>query len=75
MLTCQQITELITDFLEGRLSWRDRVKFQLHLGLCRNCRAYLRQMKLTLETLGRLPPLPPPDQVREELLRRFVTWK
>jgi predicted anti-sigma-YlaC factor YlaD len=75
MLNCKQLTELVTDYLEHKMSLRDRLRFQMHLGMCRHCRAYLRQMKLTIETLGHLPAEPMPDDVRSELLQRFKSWK
>lgn len=71
MLTCQQITELVTDHLEGTLSLRGRAQFYLHVGMCRHCRAYLRQMKATVETLGELPGEPMSDSMRSELLACF----
>jgi predicted anti-sigma-YlaC factor YlaD len=75
MLSCRQLTELVTDHLEGKLSLGDRLRFQMHLGMCKHCRAYLRQMKLTIATLGQLPADSIPDDVRTELLQRFKTWK
>ena len=75
MLTCQQITELCTDYLEGRLSFWQRLSFQLHLGMCRHCRQYLRQLKTTIATLGRLPDQPMPAEVEQELRRRFRNWQ
>ncbi len=74
-LTCKAFTEAITDYLEGNLGLLDWVRFQMHLGLCLGCRLYLRQMRLTIRTMGRLPEKPIPPDVREELLRRFRTWK
>lgn len=71
MLTCQQLTELITEYLDGRMPLWRRIQFQLHLGMCRHCRAYLRQMKATVATLGQLPAEPMPPQLEAELLRRF----
>jgi len=75
MLTCRQMTELVTDHLEGRLPLGDRLRFQLHLGLCFRCRRYLRQMRLTIATLGKLPDQPMPAAVQAELLARFRGWK
>ncbi|HEY3452759.1 MAG TPA: zf-HC2 domain-containing protein [Myxococcales bacterium] len=76
MLTCQQLTELVTDYLEGRLSFGQKVSFQMHLGMCRHCRAYVAQMSLTLRTLGKVDvEKQVPDDVRDELLRRFQGWK
>ncbi|MDT7044241.1 anti-sigma factor family protein [Candidatus Nitronereus thalassa] len=73
--SCQDLVNLMTDFLEGSLSFSERLRFQIHLGFCRGCRAYLSQMKTTIRTLGQLPAEPIPDDIREELLKRFRTWK
>ena len=76
MISCVQMTELITDYLEQRLPLGDRLRFQFHLGFCRHCRAYLRQMRAVVRSLGMLPAgPPPPPEVEEELLRRFRDWK
>lgn len=75
MLTCREMTELITDYLEKRLPLRKRLLFRMHIGMCRHCRAYLRQMKLTVRALGKLPELTIPDDVKAELLWRFQAWK
>jgi len=74
MLTCQQLTELMTDYAEGRLGLPDRLRFELHLGLCRDCREYLRQLKLTARTAGLLPAPELPRALEEELQRRFQGW-
>ena len=70
-VTCQEFTEAVTDYLEGSLTFLRWIRFQMHLGMCIDCRAYLRQMKQTVQTLGKLPDEPIPPAVREELLRRF----
>jgi predicted anti-sigma-YlaC factor YlaD len=75
MLTCQQVTEVCTDYLEKRMSFGQRLSFQLHLGMCGNCRVYMRQMRATIETLGRLDDQPMPAAVQQELLARFRDWK
>ena len=75
MLACREVTELVTDFVEGRLGRWDRVRFQLYVGMCRHCREYLRQMRTTQRLAGSVPPAPPPPDVEAELLRRFRDWK
>ena len=70
-MTCQEFVELVTDYLEGSMTFWERIRFHLHLGLCFGCRAYLRQMKQTIHTLGCLPQEPVPPAVREQLLERF----
>jgi anti-sigma factor RsiW len=73
--SCREIAQLITDYLDGSLTFGERMRFHLHLGLCFACRNYLRQMKYTIATLGQLPPEPISPHVKEELLKRFRTWK
>lgn len=75
MLVCRDVTELVTDFLEGRMSFWDRLRFQFHIGMCRHCREYLRQMRMTRRVTGGLPADPPSPEVEAELLRRFKSWK
>jgi anti-sigma factor RsiW len=74
MLTCRELTELVTDYAEGNLSLRDRIRFRFHLGLCRNCRRYVRQLKATVAALGRLPAPEMSPELEKELLRRFESW-
>jgi predicted anti-sigma-YlaC factor YlaD len=75
MLTCKQITDLVTEYAEGNLSFMDRVRFQMHIGMCRNCRRYVRQVRATAGALGLLPPPEMPPELELELLRRFESWK
>lgn len=75
MLTCKELTELVTDYLEGRMPFRRRLTFWLHISMCKNCREYLRQTKLTIATLGKMPVDPIPPEIRDALLERFRNWK
>jgi predicted anti-sigma-YlaC factor YlaD len=75
MLTCRDVTELVTDYLEGRQAFFDRMRFELHLGMCRHCRAYLRQMRVTIETLRKLSEGSIPPEIMQRLLARFRAWK
>jgi anti-sigma factor RsiW len=54
-LSCQQVVEIITDYLEGSLGWRDRRRFEKHLRACDGCTRYLAQMRETLSLLGTVP--------------------
>ena len=75
MLSCKQMTELITDYLEGRMGFAERMRFQMHVGMCKHCRAYLRQMKSTVAAVGQLPDEPMPDDVLDEMRKRFASWQ
>ena len=74
-MTCRELTGLVTDYLEAKLTFGERMRFQLHLGICGNCRAYLRQMRgLVRELRAQGEPVelpPPPAQVQAELVARF----
>lgn len=58
MLTCQELTELVSAHLEGRLDLADSFKLHLHRALCGDCREYVRQVALTRESLAGLRDLP-----------------
>jgi len=75
MLTCRELTELVTDYLEGRLSVGQRLRFEMHIGFCGHCRTYLRQMKQTIATLGSLRVEDIPKEASQQLLTRFRDWK
>ncbi len=74
-LTCQQLVELVTDYLEGALSSSDQVRFQAHLAMCRYCTAYLAQMQRTIQVLGRLTEASLEPYARDDLLQLFRRWK
>jgi hypothetical protein len=71
MLTCEQLAELVTDYIECWLPMRQRLRFRLHIILCSACRRYLNQMRLTIRTLKSLPRRAPRPAMEQELLRRF----
>jgi anti-sigma factor (TIGR02949 family) len=73
--TCQEMVELVTDYLEGALSARDRARFERHIAGCPHCTTYLEQMRITIRTLGRLPAESVPPDAREALLGAFRDWK
>jgi len=53
-LTCRELVELVTDYLEGALDPGDRARFEGHLDRCAGCRAYLGQMRATIWAAGHL---------------------
>jgi anti-sigma factor RsiW len=74
-LSCQELIELVTDYIEGTLSPEDRARFEKHVTSCSGCRAYLAQMRRTIEIVGMLEARDIPDDARDQLLRTFRTWK
>ena len=74
-MTCKELVELVTEYLEGTLFTLDCARFEEHLAGCPGCRTYLQQMRHTIRVLGRLPEESLSPDSREELLRTFRTWK
>ena len=73
-MPCQELVELVTDYLEDRLSPVDRTRFEAHIADCEYCATYLEQMRQTIRTLGRIPEESLSDDAREELLAAFRSW-
>lgn len=69
MLTCKQLVENSSDFLDARLSLRGRLSVRLHLAMCVNCRRFIRQMKLSQAVIRQLPEaaIPELDALAEKL--------
>jgi anti-sigma factor RsiW len=55
-LVCREAVELVTEYLEGSLSRRDRRAFERHLEECDGCEAYVAQVQAVLEATGRVGP-------------------
>jgi anti-sigma factor (TIGR02949 family) len=67
-MRCQELVEVITDYLEGTLDAEDRQRFEEHLAGCPGCRSYLDQMRATIRLTGALKSDPIPPDLREQLL-------
>lgn len=74
-LTCKELTELVTDYVEGALPRRDRERFEEHMMTCPPCQGYLEQMRHTIALLGRLPEDTIPPEAEQVLLEAFRSWK
>jgi hypothetical protein len=74
-LTCRELVELVTDYLEDALPTSDRIAFEHHLSGCRGCRDYLDQTQTTIALTGRADESGPPSPLREQLLDAFRDWK
>ncbi|MVS97413.1 anti-sigma factor family protein [Devosia marina] len=51
MLSCRELSETATDYLEGTLTLRQRVGVKMHLLMCKHCRAYVDQLAKTVALL------------------------
>jgi anti-sigma factor RsiW len=74
-LTCRELVELVTEYLEGTLSLGERRRFEHHLGTCLVCPRYVEQLRATVRVLGRLGEDDVPEPARSALLDAFRAWK
>jgi anti-sigma factor RsiW len=74
-LSCRELVELVTDYLEQALPPGERLRFERHLATCAGCDAYLRQLDATLRAAGRLTEASLPADARGALLRAFRGWR
>ncbi len=74
-LVCQEVVELVTDYLEGTMPPRDRARFENHIADCPNCRRYLAQMRTTLAVLGRIEAEAVAPEAMDELLELYRRWQ
>jgi hypothetical protein len=70
-ITCQELTELVNDYIEGTLSSHETALFEQHLNFCDGCDWYVDQMRATIETLCPIEPEDHPPDVRDKLLAAF----
>jgi len=74
-LTCQELVELVTDYLDGSLSRDDYARFEAHISGCTNCREYLAQFEQTIAVTGTLRENDLDPAARDALLAQFGEWR
>ena len=73
-LTCVEVVELVTAYLDGALDAADREHVEEHLVFCDGCSTYLEQIRQTVALAGRLRPEDIPAPLQEKLLEAFRNW-
>lgn len=74
-IECQQAVELVTDYLEGRLSRRERRRFEGHIRACPNCSAYLDQIRATIALTHAIEPDDLTPKARADLIDLYRHWR
>ena len=74
-LVCQEMVELITEYLEGTLSRAQHRRFEAHLADCENCTEYLKQMRATISATGQLRADDLTPEMREEFGALYRRWQ
>ena len=74
-LTCQELVELVTDYLEGALDGHVRARFEEHVMTCPPCHAHIDQMRSTIAVLGHVPEDSLSPSAESDLLESFRGWR
>jgi anti-sigma factor RsiW len=74
-MTCRELVELVTSYLEGVMPDAERAAFDEHITLCAGCERYLEQLRVTIALLGELAQETLTEPTRRELLDAFSTWR
>ena len=70
-LSCRQLVELVTDYLEGALTPAERARFDAHVAECEGCEIHLEQLRRTVALVGALAEQHIEPAVRDRLLQAF----
>jgi anti-sigma factor RsiW len=73
-LSCQELVELVTAYLEGALPAEDHTRFEEHIAGCDGCGVYVEQMRTTIRLAGKLTPKAVPPEAKRVLLSAFRSW-
>ena len=65
MVSCKDVSEKAHLLVDGELSFRERLAIRFHLFICKYCRRYVSQLKLTLSTLRETDVLETPEEPTE----------
>jgi anti-sigma factor RsiW len=74
-LSCRELVELVTDYLECALPAGERARFDEHIGRCHGCGVYLEQMRRMIVVLGHVPEEALTPEAERELLETFRGWR
>ena len=75
VLTCQEVVELVTRYLENALLPEMRKRLEEHVDNCPGCATYLEQIRQTISMLHQLAQEPAFPASTQELLQVFRNWK
>jgi hypothetical protein len=73
-LACQELVELVTDYLERALEPADLRRFEAHIAGCGNCTRYLDQLRATIRLTGTITTDDLTPEAERALLAAFSGW-
>ncbi len=74
-ITCRELTEVLTDYLEGVMPRKDRARFEVHLAICDGCATYVDHMRQVIATVHELRAEDVEATAPDDLLEAFRAWR
>ncbi len=74
-ISCQEVVELVTDYLEGALPPEEAALFEQHLNFCEGCVWYVDQIRATVEVAGEIREEDIPAETKDRLMGAFRNWR
>ena len=74
-MTCRELVELVTDYLEHALEAGERERFERHISECDDCTAYLKQFRAAIALTGSLAGSRLTAQAEDALVALFRSWR
>jgi anti-sigma factor RsiW len=74
-ISCQDVVELVTDYVEQALSAEEASVFEQHLNFCDGCVLYVDQVRKTIDVVGELRTEHVPEDTKAKLLTAFRDWR
>ena len=74
-IVCREAVALMAGYLDGALSGATAARLEAHLADCPHCSEYLAQIRVTIDTLGRVEPDDLPDEALDDLVALYRRWQ
>jgi anti-sigma factor RsiW len=74
-LTCHEVIDLLSNYVEDALSPDERRRVDEHLALCDGCETYLEQIRETIRLSGMVTEEQVGEEERMALLAAFREWR
>ena len=74
-ITCKDLVELVTDYLDDRMPAEQRLRFEEHIAFCSPCAVYLEQMRQTISVTGALREDDLDQESRDAMLSVFKDFR
>lgn len=74
-ITCQELVEQVTDYLEGQLTVAEVELLEQHVNFCEGCEWYLDEMRRAIAMGGKLREEQVPEEALQPLMAAFREWR